>query len=316
MFSPLRPFEHPGSEKPRLPFESNCFITMQHLRSDASSISPLKDRSAKAFGSGFTKKQENLLRQLLLEMSKDAELTWEVSFEMFTIAHPWHPFTREEIRHGASLMATAVEVDQEPHMLPNDCPGPPTSFTAKQNERIIELTIHNEKNIICWTEFYDSLQAEFPELSEKEIRRQYLYLKVRRNYDIDCKLLMLYCKIKFSDTYRNHSPAEGKLNLYRKLSEETRKYFPDLQDSDLDLKIRLLVLEKRLDTVFSEATNAATISLCESFEAGSSWNQWEVVLEEFKKRNKGYEWFDVEDLQCKYLEAWHEAKAKANENEN
>lgn len=39
------------------------------------------------------------------------------------------------------------------------------------------------------------------------------------------------------------------------------------------------------------------------------------MLEHLKKRNKGYEWFDVEDLYFKYLPAWHEAKAKANDND-
>ncbi len=42
-------------------------------------------------------------------------------------------------------------------------------------------------------------------------------------------------------------------------------------------------------------------------------SQWEVVLGEFKSRNKGYDWCNVEDLQLHYLSLIEEARLAAKD---
>lgn len=41
--------------------------------------------------------------------------------------------------------------------------------------------------------------------------------------------------------------------------------------------------------------------------------QWEVVLEEFKSRNKGYDWCNVEDLQLYYLHLMKKVRLAAKD---
>ncbi|KAJ2906917.1 hypothetical protein MKZ38_009780 [Zalerion maritima] len=93
------------------------------------------------------------------------------------------------------------------------------------------------------------------------------------------------------------------------------KLFPDLPDGQLEIQCRSYTLNRHLNTTFTKAIDKDIVRLCQELESGCKWDQWEVVLEEFKSRNEGCEWFDVEDLQFRYLSLMNEAKVEAGADE-
>lgn len=102
---------------------------------------------------------------------------------------------------------------------------------------------------------------------------------------------------------RELSPITQELRLWSKVFSEMQKSIPDLQDTEWELKHRFWILKRYVDNR-SEFTNTAErdiVCLCQELESGGKIGQWEIVLEEFKSRNKGYDWCNVEDLQLHYL---------------
>jgi hypothetical protein len=55
------------------------------------------------------------------------------------------------------------------------------------------------------------------------------------------------------------------------------------------------------------------VRLYQELESGGKMGQWEVVLEEFKSRNKGYDWCNVEDLQLYYLHLMKKVRLAAKD---
>ncbi|KAH8751683.1 hypothetical protein F5883DRAFT_577839 [Diaporthe sp. PMI_573] len=160
----------------------------------------------------FTEEQQKFLLEVSVARLDESLGWWEI-FDLFTSLHPWHPFTQAEMRQECLDLEFRAKQDQPPDFelhgdfdslfpLPQlktkgegDRVRPqalaPPSFTSEHNKRIIHLAYKPQKNNQGWEEFYNTISTEFPCLTEKEVRQQYLHLRMQRNYDIGVKLFPL-----------------------------------------------------------------------------------------------------------------------------
>jgi hypothetical protein len=202
----------------------------------------------------FTKEQQQFLLKVVVERSRDESLGWWEIFDIFTYLHPWHPFTQAEIRQECLDLESRAKQDQPPDFeIPEDIgslfPLPqlqpkvegdrvgrralsPSSFTAEQNERIMHLAYRPQKDNKGWEEFYNTLSTEFPSLTKKDVRQQYLHLRMQRNFDIGVKLLSAYICVSFSKEMWELSPIIRELHLWPKVFSEMKESMPDLQDTE------------------------------------------------------------------------------------
>lgn len=191
----------------------------------------------------------------------------------------------------------------------------PPSFTTEQNERILRLAYAPRKYDTGWQRYFSKLNTQFPGLTDKAVRKQLLYLAMRYDYDVDCKLLSAHEKISSTKKMQEPSLSDRTLAIWPKVVSELKKSLPNIPYDNGELWVRFHKFKQYIDnrSEFTVAAEQDIMRLSRDLESGSKLGQWQVALEEFKKKHKGYDWCKIEYLQSHYLHLNEAARGKAKE---